>query len=106
MFLFPQLVARKATEPSVDIATALALASAAADLPLAPGVVALGEVSLTGELRPVVGIQQRINEAARLGFNIALIPASADNVSAPGNLTIRRVADVKQAVNTVLPVSQ
>ncbi|SDU77771.1 DNA repair protein RadA/Sms [Arcanobacterium phocae] len=96
----------KATEPSVDIATALALASAAADLPLAPGVVALGEVSLTGELRPVVGIQQRINEAARLGFNIALIPASADNVSAPGNLTIRRVADVKQAVNTVLPVSQ
>ncbi|WP_216402730.1 DNA repair protein RadA [Arcanobacterium phocae] len=95
----------KATEPSVDIATALALASAAADLPLAPGVVALGEVSLTGELRPVVGIQQRINEAARLGFNIALIPASADNVSAPGNLTIRRVADVKQAVNTVLPVS-
>ncbi|WP_216379117.1 DNA repair protein RadA [Arcanobacterium phocae] len=95
----------KATEPSVDIATALALASAAADLPLAPGVVALGEVSLTGELRPVVGIQQRINEAARLGFNIALIPASADNVSAPGNLTLRRVADVKQAVNTVLPVS-
>ncbi|QJC21293.1 DNA repair protein RadA [Arcanobacterium buesumense] len=95
----------KATEPSVDIASALALASAAADLPLAPGVVAIGEVSLTGELRPVVGLQQRLNEAQRLGFTTALIPASADAIKPAGNLVIRRITDVKEAVKSVLPMT-
>lgn len=93
----------KANEPSVDIATALALASAAADLPLAPGVIACGEVSLTGELRPVVGLQQRLNEAARLGFKIAIVPQNVDGIKAPDSLTIRKVSDVKEAVNAVLP---
>ncbi|WP_216386965.1 DNA repair protein RadA [Arcanobacterium phocae] len=96
----------KATEPSVDIATALALASAAADLPLAPGVVALGEVSLTGELRSVVGLQQRVNEAARLGFKVVLIPESSDRIVAPQSLDVRRVADVQSAVQSVLPFSR
>ncbi|WP_216380801.1 DNA repair protein RadA [Arcanobacterium phocae] len=96
----------KATEPSVDIATALALASAAADLPLAPGVVALGEVSLTGELRSVVGLQQRVNEAARLGFKVVLIPESADQIVVPKDLNVRRVADVQSAVQSVLPSSR
>lgn len=94
----------KANEPSVDIAIALALASAAADLPLAPGVIGIGEVSLTGELRPVVGLQQRLNEAARLGFKIAIIPAGTDDVTAPRGLELRRMNDVRSAAQSVLPL--
>ena len=95
----------RAQEPSVDVAIALALASAAADLPLAPGVIAVGEVSLTGELRKVVDLQQRLNEAARLGFKIALVPAGVEGLKAPEGLRIREVADVLAAVQAVLPIS-
>ncbi|MFY9263381.1 MAG: DNA repair protein RadA [Actinomycetaceae bacterium] len=94
----------KASEPSVDIAIALALASAATDLPLAPGVIAIGEVSLTGELRPIIGMQQRLNEAARLGFKIAIIPHSADPVTIPNGLEVRTMNDVVDAAKSVLPL--
>ncbi|AWG03240.1 DNA repair protein RadA [Trueperella pyogenes] len=93
----------RASEPAVDVAIALALASTALDLPLAPGVIAVGEVSLTGELRPVVGLQRRLNEAARLGFHTALVPATAE-ASPPAGMRVRAVADVKSAACTVLPL--
>ena len=93
----------KAGEPSADAAIALALASSAVDLPLAPGVIAIGEVSLTGEFRPVVGLQQRLSEAARLGFRIAIVPANSDLRNAPKGLEIRQVRDIKEAVEAVLP---
>lgn len=96
----------RAAEPATDIAIALALASAAADLPLAPGVIAIGEVSLTGELRPIVGLQQRLNEAARLGFRIALVPETADEIRAPKGLEIRTVNDVLAAARSVLPIDR
>lgn len=93
----------KANEPAADAAIALALTSSAVDMPLAPGVVAIGEVALTGELRPVVGLQQRLNEAARLGFQIAIIPASAADVKAPSGLAVRAVRNIHEAVSSVLP---
>lgn len=95
----------RAMEPAADIAVLLALASASAGLPIAPGVVAIGEVSLTGELRPVVGLQQRLNEAARLGFKIALIPHTNDQVSAPSGLSVRPVLGVVEAISEVLPMN-
>lgn len=95
----------KASEPSVDVAIALALASAALDLPLAPGVIAIGEVSLTGELRPVVGLQRRINEAARLGFHTAVVPVTGDDLKVPDGMSVRAVADVQSAARSVLPVN-
>ena len=45
------------------------------DRPLAPGTVAVGEVGLLGELRPVAGLERRLREAARLGFGRAIVPA-------------------------------
>ncbi len=63
------------TEPAVDLAIALALASAAADLSIAGSVVAIGEVGLAGEVRRVPGVARRIAEAQRLGFRRALVPA-------------------------------
>ncbi|MDY5589602.1 MAG: DNA repair protein RadA [Arcanobacterium sp.] len=93
----------KANEPAADVAIALALTSSAVDMPLAPGVVAIGEVALTGELRPVVGLQQRLNEAARLGFRIAVIPSSATGLKAPAGLELRAVRNVQEAVKSILP---
>jgi len=62
-------------EPAVDLALALALASAAADLSVAGPVVAVGEVGLAGEVRRVPGVARRIAEAQRLGFRRAIVPA-------------------------------
>ena len=65
------------TEPSVDLAVGLAVASAVADLSVPPDLVAIGEVGLAGEIRRVTGIQRRIAEAERMGFRRAIIPAGS-----------------------------
>ncbi|WP_338401700.1 S16 family serine protease, partial [Flaviflexus huanghaiensis] len=70
---------------------------------LAPGVVALGEVALTGEVRPIVGLEQRLAEAVRLGFTKALIPAGS-KVKIPDGLAVAPVIDVAAAVKEVLPL--
>jgi DNA repair protein RadA/Sms len=68
------------TDPSSDLAVAIALASAYADLPLPTTAVMIGEVGLAGDLRRVAGMDRRLTEAARQGFNIALIPPGCDAV--------------------------
>lgn len=65
------------TEPAVDLAVALAVASAATDLPLPHDLVVVGEVGLSGELRRVSGVGRRLSEAARLGYTKALVPPDA-----------------------------
>jgi DNA repair protein RadA/Sms len=65
------------TEPSVDLAVGLAVASAVADISVPPDLVAIGEVGLAGEIRRVTGIQRRIAEAERMGFRRAIIPAGS-----------------------------
>ena len=62
-------------EPAADVAVALAIASSLRNAPLTSGMVALGEVGLSGELRPVPQLQRRLNEASRLGFHRCLLPA-------------------------------
>lgn len=64
-------------EPGLDLPLALALASSLRDRPVAPGTVAIGEVGLLGELRPVGGLERRLREAARLGFDRAVVPRPA-----------------------------
>lgn len=67
----------KIADPAVDLSVMLAVASAAGDKPLPAGLVALGEVGLAGELRPVKDVRRRLTEAARLGFTRALVPAGS-----------------------------
>jgi DNA repair protein RadA/Sms len=67
----------KLADPAVDLSVMLAVASAAGDKPLPAGLVALGEVGLAGELRPVKDVRRRLMEAARLGFKRALVPAGS-----------------------------
>src|SRR5262249_7446701 len=64
-------------EPAADLAAALAIVSSTRDRPLAVDMVVLGEVGLSGELRGVGQLEQRLREAAKLGFVSALVPIAA-----------------------------
>jgi DNA repair protein RadA/Sms len=66
-------------DPGADLAICLAAASARLDRPLPTGLVVCGEVGLGGELRQVAQTPRRLAEAARLGFERAIVPASAPN---------------------------
>ncbi|NGN91629.1 DNA repair protein RadA [Nocardioides sp. KC13] len=63
------------SDPAADLAMALAVASSQTGTPTPRGVVALGEIGLAGELRRVRDLDQRLSEAARLGFTVAVVPA-------------------------------
>jgi len=68
------------TDPSSDLAVALAMASAYRDQPLPTTTVVIGEVGLAGDLRRISGMERRLAEAARLGFTTALIPHGVKSV--------------------------
>ena len=94
------------TEPSVDLAVALAVASAA-NLSVPHGLVAIGEVGLAGEIRRVAGLPRRLAEAARLGFRRAIVPPAsgaplerADGLS--HLMQVQEVEDIRQALSAVL----
>jgi DNA repair protein RadA/Sms len=72
-------------DPSADLAAALAIASASSNVKVSSRVVAIGEVGLAGELRPVPGTDRRLAEAARLGFTEAVVPARSQ--SGPARIT-------------------
>ena len=90
----------KLTEPSVDLAVALAITSSVMDLPLPPGLVALGEVGLAGDVRPISGVGRRMAEAARLGFRHALVPEGASGL--PDGLKVTEVPDITAALCAAL----
>ena len=90
----------KLTEPAGDLAVALAVASAAKDTPLLPGLVAVGEVGLAGEVRRVEGVGRRLTEAARLGFTLALVPP--DSGPLPPGVHSVEVSDLAQAIDYAL----
>ncbi|NNM63276.1 MAG: DNA repair protein RadA [Burkholderiales bacterium] len=64
------------TEPAADLAVLLAIQSSLRNRPLPRGLLAFGEVGLAGEIRPAPRGQERLREAAKLGFSIAIIPAA------------------------------
>ena len=65
------------TEPAVDLGILLAIASSISEQPLPGSLVAVGEVGLAGEIRQVAHMERRLKEAARLGFDSAVVPESA-----------------------------
>lgn len=78
-----------ATEPSVDLALALAVASAAEGFALARTLVVMGEVGLAGELRAVSSVTRRVREAQRLGATRAIVPSSSDVEEVSGIVVVR-----------------
>ncbi len=87
----------RVAEPAADLAVALALASSRLDLPLPADVAACGEIGLGGEIRRVARLEERLREAARLGYGRVLVPARALPLSA-GDATPIGVDDVGEAV--------
>ncbi|GIT75773.1 MAG: hypothetical protein Ct9H300mP31_03040 [Acidimicrobiaceae bacterium] len=85
------------TEPAADLPLALALVSATTGRQLASDTVAAGEVGLGGEVRQVVGIERRLNEAHRLGFPAGHRPGPTTPEVAVG-LDVVRVSTVAEAV--------
>jgi len=86
-------------EPGLDLPLALALASSLRDRPVTPGLVAVGEVGLLGELRGVPGVERRLREAARLGFTTAIVPAGGrGNSPAIPGLDVHAAATVRDAI--------
>jgi DNA repair protein RadA/Sms len=91
----------RVTEPSADLAMALAVASGALNLAMAPHLVAIGEVGLTGEVRRVGAVGRRLAEAARLGFKFALVPPGcgpAEGDTPPKGMRVVEVGDLQTAV--------
>ena len=95
----------RVTEPAADLAVALAVGSARLDEPLPPDVVAIGEVGLSGDVRPVAGVERRLAEARRLGFTRALVPVGQGG-SAPAGMQVVEVADVAGALAAVSRMPQ
>ncbi|MDR0951800.1 MAG: DNA repair protein RadA [Oscillospiraceae bacterium] len=90
-------------EPAADLATVLALASSFCDVPIGDDLAAVGEIGLTGEIRSVSGLNQRLAEIGRLGFRRCVIPAHVRaDVRAPESLELIRVKNVRQAIKAVL----
>jgi len=96
----------KLVEPSVDLALALAVASPAVNLALPPDLIAIGEVGLAGEIRRVNGLQQRAQEAHRLGFKKAILPAGSEvKVAGMDIVEVHRLAQALEKVK-LLPQNQ
>ncbi len=92
------------TEPAADLAVMLAITSSLRGKPLPKGFLAFGEVGLAGEVRPAPRGQERLREAAKLGFSVAIVPKA--NAPKKGSreiegLTIHAVERIEQALEVV-----
>ncbi len=90
-------------EPAADLAAVIALASSYLDRPVPGDLAAVGEVGLTGELRSVNQLDQRISEVRRLGFCRCLVPAHrAEGLRAPDGLQLIAVRNIGEAIRGAL----
>jgi DNA repair protein RadA/Sms len=88
-------------EPAADLGIAVAVASSLRDRAVDPHAVIIGEVGLAGEIRSVPQLGKRLAEAARLGFQRAVVPA-AGTVEAPAALQLVAAADLATALRALL----
>ena len=90
-------------EPGADLPVALAVASSYRDAPIVDDLVAIGEIGLTGEIRAVSHMNQRLGEVSRLGFKKCIIPKSgSEKLEIPDGLTVYRVRNLREAIETAL----
>jgi DNA repair protein RadA/Sms len=89
------------SEPAADLAVLLSIAGSLRGKALPRGFIAFGEVGLAGEVRPAPRGQERLKEAAKLGFSVALVPKANAPKKAVEGLTIHAVERVEQAIEIV-----
>ena len=90
-------------EPGADLPVVLAVASSYRDAVIPDDLVAIGEVGLTGEIRSVSNMNQRLGEVARLGFKKVIIPrGGAEKLEIPEGLTVYRVRNLREAIEVAM----
>ena len=90
-------------EPAADLATALAIASSFLDRALGTDLAAIGEIGLSGEIRSVSSLNQRLTEISRLGFKRCVVPDHIkDEIRCPKGLKLIRVKNISEAIAAVL----
>ena len=90
-------------EPGADLPIVLAVASSYRDTPISDDLAAIGEVGLTGEIRSVSHMNQRLQEVSRLGFKKCIIPrGGAEKLEIPEGLSVYRVRNIQEAIATAL----
>nr|HMS04810.1 DNA repair protein RadA [Burkholderiaceae bacterium] len=87
------------SEPAADLAVLLAISSSLRGRPLPRGFIAFGEVGLAGEVRPAPRGQERLKEAAKLGFSIAVVPKANAPKTPPEGLSVVAVERVSEAID-------
>jgi DNA repair protein RadA/Sms len=90
----------RTTEPAADLALALAVWSSVRDIPLLTSMVVLGELGLSGEVRPIPAVAQRLSEAARFGFDTAIVPVG-DYGTLPEGMQVSQVPDLLGALRAL-----
>jgi DNA repair protein RadA/Sms len=88
----------KTPEPAVDLAIALAISSAHMNRPLPPGTMAVGELGLGGEIRPVPQLETRLREASRLGVAHAIVPHVGNHIPKLKGMALHEVRRLSQAM--------
>ena len=91
----------KVNEPTADLAIALAIASSLRGVAIDPGLVAIGELGLSGELRAVPQVERRLAEAARLGFQRCLVPKTT-KAAAPDGIRVIAATSAREALRAAL----
>ena len=89
------------SEPAADLAVLLAIQSSLRGKPLPTGFFAFGEVGLAGEVRPAPRGQERLKEAAKLGFSVALVPKANLPKKPIDGLTVHAIERIEEAVDVV-----
>ena len=90
-------------EPAADLPVVLAIASSYRDQVIDGQLAAIGEVGLTGEIRSVSNMNQRLGEVARLGFQKCIIPKNgSEKLDIPAGLTVYRVRNICEAIETAM----
>jgi DNA repair protein RadA/Sms len=88
----------KVVEPAIDLAIAMAIASAHLNRPLPAGTLAVGELGLGGEIRSVPQLEVRLREAARLGLGNAIVPHMGGHIPKLGGMALHEVRRLSQAM--------
>lgn len=90
-------------EPGADLPIVLALASSYRDQCIPDDLAAIGEVGMTGEIRSVSHLNQRLAEISRLGFKKCIIPKSgSEKLELPNDLSVYRVRNIREAIETAM----
>ncbi len=88
----------KVGEPAADLGMALAITSSYKDIEVQPDLAAIGEVGLSGELRPAAQTDRRLAEAARLGFKKCIVPRTGAKLKPPEGLELIAAGTLREAV--------